>query len=346
MTQQTSDSVIAAGDPVRPEGLHPLGQLDARYPVAFETTVPEAMRVLTAYFAAFSRRDISGMAGTLHFPFATYEGTEPVVIESVDQLLAEPPQSMNVTGRGISHIQPGAYDILDGIELHVFNPVGAGCSMTYSRFGTDGQKILRCQGIYAVTNNDGRWGIELISTIFTPASALGVTYNDAAEAALRRGRDWMLGYTLRDQSALNSTHQFGRRANVGLSNPRENAGNARGGDPMAGYRVMGVKSRLRVTETTPESVAQMDANFPQFAEWAGGGVGQWNYTINLPEARVLHATVNKAHTYGGYIRYTADSRPTSETHSLGIMTYKNGRWGSAGGIGVMMYHDFTNDLPS
>ena len=115
---------------------------------------------------------------------------------------------------------------------------------------------------------------------------------------------------------------------------------------MAGYRVAGVTSRLRITETTPESVAQMDANFPQFAEWAGGGVGQWNYTINLPEARVLHATVNKAHTFGGYIRYTADSRPTSETHSLGIMTYKNGRWGSAGGIGVMMYHDYTNDLAS
>jgi hypothetical protein len=88
--------------------------------------------------------------------------------------------------------------------------------------------------------------------------------------------------------------------------------------------------------------ARMDANFDQFAEWAGG-VGQWAYTISLPEACVLHATVNKAHTFGGYIRYTADSRPTSETHSLGIMTYRNGRWGSAGGIGVMMYHDYTND---
>jgi hypothetical protein len=292
MTQEVNETAIAADDPVRPEGLHPLGQLDARYPVAFETTAPEAMRVLTTYLAALCRRDLAGMAGTLHFPFATYEGTEPVVIESFDQLLSATPQSMNVSGRRISQIQSGAYDILDGIELHVFNPVGAGCSLTYSRFGGDGQKILRCQGIYAVTNNDGRWGIELISTIFTPAAALGVTYNDAAEAALRRGRDWMLGYTLRDQSLLNSTHQFGRRANVALSNPRDNAGNARGGDPMAGYRVTGVKSCLRISETTPESVAQMDANFPQFAEWAGGGVGQWNYTINLPEARVLHATVN------------------------------------------------------
>lgn len=88
----------------------------------------------------------------------------------------------------------------------------------------------------------------------------------------------------------------------------------------------------------------MDANFPQFAEWAGGGVGQWDYTINLPEARTLHATVDKVHSFGGYIRYTADSRPTSETHAISISSYRGGRWGSCGSIGVMMYHDYTNDL--
>jgi hypothetical protein len=113
---------------------------------------------------------------------------------------------------------------------------------------------------------------------------------------------------------------------------------------MAGYRVTGVKSRLRVTETTAESLAGADANFDQFGEWAGGGVGQWDYTLNLPEARVLHASDDKAHTFGGYVRYTADHRPISETHSVGIMTYKDGRWGSSGGIGVVMYHDYTNDL--
>jgi hypothetical protein len=104
---------------------------------------------------------------------------------------------------------------------------------------------------------------------------VGLSYEDAEVAALCRGRDWMLGYTLRSQSR----------------------------------------------------------------------VGQWDSTINLPEARVLHATVDEAHTFGGYIRYTTDSRPVSETHGLGIMTYKDGRWASSGGVGVMMYHDYTNDLP-
>ncbi len=334
-----------AEDPQAPEGLHPLGQFDARFASAYETTVPAAMAVLTRHFGAIARRDLEAIADTLHFPFAAVDGTEPEVFQTREEFLANPPKSLNVTGQGRSHILPGSYDLLDGLELHVYNPVGAGLAMTYSRNTADGHRALLCQGIYGVTNNDGRWAVELASTIFTPDRAVGVRYDDAQDAALRRGRDWMLGYTLRDQSVLNSTHQVGRRANVSLSNPRVNAGSARGGDPMAGYKVKGVKSRLNITETTAESIARMDANFPQFAEWAGGGVGQWDYTINLPEARVLHATVDKAHSFGGYVRYTTEGRPTSETHGLTIMTYKNGRWGSSGGIGVMMYHDYTNDLP-
>ena len=68
---------------------------------------------------------------------------------------------------------------------------------------------------YAFTHNDGTWAIERMSTIFTPAAAIGVRYPEAEQAALRRGRDWMLGYTLRDQTLLNSTHQYGKRAGVG-----------------------------------------------------------------------------------------------------------------------------------
>ena len=345
MSEAEQAAVSGATNPAAPAGLRPGAQLDARFPVAFAESLPAAMSVLTRFFAALSARDLDGLAATLHFPFASYEGIEPVLVESADQLHSSPPPSLDVRPSS-AYIQPGAFDLLDELALHVYNPVGAGCSLSYSRYSADGRLIARSEGIYAVTNNDGRWGIELISTIITPAAAIGVQYNDAAEAALRRGRDWMLGYSRRDQALLNSTHQIGRRANITLANPRANAGNARGGDPMAEYRVQGVKSRLRISETTPESIAALDANFPQFAGWAGGAVGQWAYTINLPQARVLHATVDKAHTFGGYIRYTADHRPTSETHSLGIMTYKGNRWGSAGGIGVMMFHDYSNDTPS
>jgi hypothetical protein len=334
----------SADDPAKPEGVQPLGQVDARFAVSFENSVPAALLVMSQLFSALARRDAKGLQQVLHFPFASYEGTEPEVVESFEQLATRPPKSLNLGGEGKSHIQPGSYDILEGIEIHTYNCVSAGCSMSYSRFGPDGHLALRSEGIYAITNNDGKWAVELMSTIFTPAAAIGVRYPEAEQAALRRGREWMLGYTLRDQALLNSTHQYGKRANVATNNPRVNAGNARGGDPMGGFKIKGVRSRLRITETTPESAARGDANFAQFAEWAGGGVGAWDYTISRPDARVLHATVDKVHTVGGYIRYTADSRPISETRSLGITTYRNGRWGGAGGAAQMMVHDLTNSL--
>jgi len=59
---------------------------------------------------------------------------------------------------------------------------------------------------------------------------------------------------------------------------------------------------------------------------------------------VLHATVDKAHTFGGYIRYTPRSEFISETHSLGIMTYSDQVWGAAGMLGQCMYRDRTNDV--
>ena len=61
-----------------------------------------------------------------------------------------------------------------------------------------------------------------------------------------RGRDWMLGYSLRSQALLNSTRKPGKSANIVIYGPRERAGNARAGNPMGGYVTKGVKSRLAV----------------------------------------------------------------------------------------------------
>jgi hypothetical protein len=268
-----------------------------------------------------------------------------VIVPGEQRLLDDPPPSLDVRA-GSAYLQPGCYDLLDEVAAHVYAPTGIGCSLSYSRYDARGQRIGTSDGIYGIANNDGRWGVQWMSTIFTPARAIGVPYADAEEAALRRNRDWMLGYSRRDQDILNSTQQFGTRAHLTLSNPRDNARNARQGNPLAGYEVAGVTSRLRVSTLTPETIGALDANFDQFAEWAGGGVGQWAYTVSWPQGRVLHATVDKSHSFLGYLRYTADHRLTSETHSLSVSTYRDGRWGSAGGVGVMMYHDRTNDEPS
>jgi hypothetical protein len=344
--EKSADTSAQMQDPQPPNGIRRLAQLDSRFPVTFEASVPQAMSVLTAYFRALSARDLAGMAQCLHFPFATYEGTDPVMVESREALMANPPLSMNVTAQGPTLIEKGSYDMLDSLELHTYNPVNVALSLCYSRFDADGKKSLDCKGIYGITNDDGKWGIELMSTIFTPADQLHVAYKDAVEATLRLQENWMLGYTLRDQSVLNSTHQLGPQANLSPPEPRSNAGNARNGNPMDGYRTVGVKRRLHVSTVTPESIAKMDANFPEFANWAGGGVGLWDYTLNLPGARALHVSVNKVHSFGGYVRYTKEGVVTSESHVLQIVTYKNERWGTAGALGIMMYHDRTGDLHS
>lgn len=336
----SEDASGDATDPREPEGIHPLGQLDARFPVTYRESVPRATSVLTEYFAALARRDVDAMAETLHFPFGVYEGIEPIVVESAEELRTDPPPSMDVAG----HVQPGSYDLLCDLELLLFYPVGAVCALTYDRYDADGRRVLRSEGIYAVTNNDGEWGIELLSTIVTPDRRIDTTFADAEEAARRCSRDWMLGYCRREQELLNGTRQLGKRIRIRLSNPRANARNAREGTPMAGYAVEGVESRLRVSEVTREDLAAADAGFDEFARLAGGGVGQWDYSISHPDARVLHSAPDKVHRLGGYIRYTADSEPISETHSATITTYKDGRWGRAGGFGAMMYRDRTNDL--
>src|SRR6202789_3139751 len=68
-----------AQDPQAPPGLAPNALLDARFPLTYENSVPEGVKVLTAYFAALSRRDLRQMADTLHFPSAGYKEPNPVL---------------------------------------------------------------------------------------------------------------------------------------------------------------------------------------------------------------------------------------------------------------------------
>ena len=116
---------------------------------------------------------------------------------------------------------------------------------------------------------------------------------------------------------------------------------------MTGWRTKGVKSRLSVNTVTEESRNRVIAtNLPEFIELAGGAVGEYSYTRDLPTRPVsIHATHDKAHTLGGYLRYTANGTLISETRSVGIRIYKNGHWASAGGLGQVTHHDRSNSRP-
>lgn len=370
----------------KPAGLRSNSMLDARFPVYYRPSLAEAMRVLTEYFALFSTRDLGGLASTMHFPYATYEGVEPIAYKSAQEFIANPPPSLNVSNKDNAQsipgtynmvIRPGTYDILDSLQLHTYNPINVGLELCYTRYRADGHKIGISQGIYAVTNNDGKWGLQLSSVIFTPVDYIGISYNDATEALLRQHRTGYADLSYHDVDMIrlrglagvagpppgNTRARTTRRTAsiMGDAGAVSYLDAARAGAPMEPYNTKGVKSRLRISDPrNPENdfeggpSSRVTSNIwvtPEggmgpFYELAGEGSVKYSYTLVLPDMRVLHASPDKAHTMTGYIRFTPEHEVISETRSLGIMVYdrKNERWENSSGYGQMTRRDCTNDV--
>jgi hypothetical protein len=331
-----AQATVAAGSPQASTGPRPGARLDCRFPASFSTSVPTSMNIMTQYFQALVERKLDGMAQTLHFPFVTYEGAEAVVIDSADKLMASPPLSMNVTGKGTSMIKPGAFDVMDHIQLHMYGPNGAGLSLEYSRFDAHGNKMLACHGLYGITNNDGKWGIEYMSTIFKPMDQIGRddAYNiPAVDSAYHANqRDHVAG---RRDSDLDQLHKAV-------------------GDPFPyaavniGAPAAGTKSRLRVSSgDTPEYLAKQTYNQATFATTSGEGIDRWYTTIETPDARVLYASMDKGHVYAGFTRYTSDGTIISTVRYLIAQVYKKGNWYGNDLVttfGTANYYDHLNDV--
>ena len=193
----------AAADFPRPAGVKPGAQLDSRFPVSFAETVGNGLRLVAEYFTALSQRDLQALSRTLHFPFAIYEDIEPIVVASAADFTASPPPSLNGTGKGKTRIKTGSYDLLESINVHLYCPVGGVFSLSFTRYTPDGHKLLACDGIYSVTNNDGRWGIQLASTIVHEADFLGVSYPDAEAADIRGNQNYLAAFGYDNEKALN-----------------------------------------------------------------------------------------------------------------------------------------------
>jgi hypothetical protein len=343
----------AAAEFPRPAALRQGSQLDSRYPVSFAAPLSQGFRLLTEYFTALNERNLEAMARTLHFPFAIYEDIEPIVVPSARDLLSNPPPSLNGTGKGKTKIKAGSYDLLESMNVHLYCPVGAAFSMSFTRYTADGHKLLACDGIYSVTNNDGRWGIQLASTIVHEVDFLGLKYPDAEQSDIRGNQNYLAAFGYDNEAALNdpatSRGSYERPLPIGTRTasvnfgygPRERSRDAREGRPMEGWRTKGVTSRLVVSTVSEQSRnRQIQTNLAEFKQLAGGAVGEYAYTRDLPTRPVtIHATHDKAHSLGGYLRYTADGTLISETRSVGIRIYKQGQWGSAGGLGQVTHHD-------
>jgi hypothetical protein len=350
-------------EPEKPAGLKPNAELDGRFPVMYESSVPETMKLAAQYMAALARRDHDGLSRLFHYPFVTYEGIDTVVVNSREEFLANPPPSLNTTGKGANKIRKGSYDILDGIELLCYTPVGAGVALNYSRFDANGKKLQGVYGIYGMTNNDGKWGIEFMSTIFRPADQLHLNY-DAEQFAMRSIHDTYRDHDLgRKYNGVNPNYTTqpdlnpGKWAGVTIGSYSFTFVGKPGQSSMDAYKVKGVKSRLRVsgnTNTNPaagggENGANGFANGDErFRSVSGGGVGKFFETLEWHDSRILAADMEKAHAVSGNNRFIEDGSLANRGLYMVVCMYRNGRFTASdnGGaiFGRQMYQDRTNDL--
>jgi hypothetical protein len=359
----------SAEDPQAPAGLK--GTPDLRYPLCYETPTIEGTRALMRYFAALGRRDAKGMADNMHFPFGSFEGTNPVAVQTPEDLISKAPPSMNLNPSPErftdhdSYMKPVCYDVFAGMEVFSGDPVSANMALTYDRYGPDGKKLLRCEGIYCATNNDGRWALQLASTIFTPADLIGVRYPDAEMAAKRLRIDHDLQFVTRDSSFNAATDQPG--LSMGLGGGGTPTGNAPSLSPrglkhsqtymrmhrpegvMSLFKVKGVKSRLRISEVTEADLkrAVEPIDYEEYRDtFKSLGVGPWGWVFGLvPAERIVHQTVDKVHVITGATRYTATGEVINSDAQVAIATYRKGRWGLSGGLAYVMTLDVGNDRP-
>ena len=338
-------------------GLAPNGAAAQWHSIKRKTSVPDAVCVMTQYFEALNARDLKRMAELCQFPFVSFEQVTPVVVKSADDLISEAPPSMNMsehpdrwTGHD-SFVTHGSYDTLHGIEILAQDPYAANLAMVYNRYGADGKMLLQSQGVYCLTCNEGKWGIELMSTIFTPAPLVGWHYPESEEAGLRTRTSHDVGPNTDDSEAVGNDYQYGPQAGVSGSDcyiPLQK--NADRGEAIKTYGTIGVESRLHDGDGYPSEIKSDaalniresgdDLNNPAAAakykddwHWYRAmydqiGPSARGFTIGLmPYSRVIHATDDKAHVFSGLTRFNTVGEEIDTNSEMSIITWWRGRGG-------------------
>ena len=312
--------------------LKPKAIFDHRFPLMYEESVSMGVTTLLKFFAALQNRDLKAAAKLMHFPYASVEETDVVVVNSAEDLLKNPPKSMDVKS-----LAKGSFELFMGIESHTSDPVRAGLTMSYSCHAPNGTKLKVCDGLYIVTNNSGRWGLQLGSTIFTPTQWLGVKYPEAEYMAAKHEHDWMEGWSDSDTQLLDSTRGLLGKSVTLYPNI---TGNVKAIDHL--YRNEGIVSRIRVNNT--EKVEPRTYDFDEFRGRVGPhGVGGYAFSLTRNDSRIIHQSSNKVHLNTGYTRFQADGTIISTTWGLSVRVRRGLKWGGIAGIGNTIHYDATNN---
>src|SRR3546814_3668648 len=121
---------------------------------------------------------------------------------SSDLFLRNPPPTLNATGSGPTQISPHSYDLLESVNVHLYCPVGGVFSLGFTRYKPEGDKLFDCEGIYAVTNNDGRWAIEMVSTMIHERGFEGDPHPDAETEARLASEGYLAAFGYRNETLL------------------------------------------------------------------------------------------------------------------------------------------------
>jgi hypothetical protein len=342
----------------RPAGLGPRAMLDNRFPASFSESVPKSVEVIVGYFTALNRRDLRGMAKYLHFPFASFEGTDPVLVSTPDEFMSKTPASMNMTLKPErftdqdGYLEAGSYDVFRGVEVLCMDPVNCTLAMSYDRYNSKGWKLLRCDGVYAITNNDGHWAIQLMSTIFTPAEMIGLKFPEAEIYPERLRIDLDLAFQTADHKEMTSAFNHGATASSSMYGgglPYDQAELANY-VAMKRFTIRGVKTRLQFNPANGPArrpiARDWNAYYANYrALFKKDGLGNWGWVYGKnPDTRVIHQTFNKAHLLTGAVRFLAAGEFASSNYDVEIATYKEGKWGRAGELCYSTPHDRSNDV--
>ena len=276
----------------RPSNLRAGAQLDSRFPVSFADA---GLAKACGSSRSISPRSASGISRRSRGRCTSRSRSTRTSSRSSSRARptssSNPPPTLNGTGKGRTKDQCAARTTCSRASTSTCIARSAGPSRCRSRLHAGRSQAARLRRHLLVTNNDGRWAIQLASTIVHEVDFLGVAYPDAEAADIRGNQNYLAAFGYGNEAALNDPKSSRGSYEVPLPvgtrdgerqlrlRPRERSRDAREGRPTTGWRTKGVQSRLNVSTVTEESRNRaITTNLAEFIELAGGAVGDYAYT--------------------------------------------------------------------
>ena len=129
--------------------------------VALDAQTPEqtARQVMEEFFRAWNTGEDAELRKVQNFPFVTIAGNGRAVI-------AMKPEEFTQNFPALRQNEGWAKSTLDKIDvLPIAAPDKIHLVVTYSRYKADGSKYMTGETFYILTKQNGRWGMQLRSTL-------------------------------------------------------------------------------------------------------------------------------------------------------------------------------------